>query len=117
MKTNVKTRQRNFLACLIVISMVFTMILGSGLTSSFAAEKANITVKNIEDEATVKAYKIVGQKSNGDWENVYTDAIANLKKPTAAEITALAKSTDLKNPISLIGDKANGYKANKRYCK
>ena len=83
-------REMNKLLVLVLSLLVMVCMLP---VSAFADNNGTITASGIEKGATVKAYQIVKQKADGDWEAVVENSIADPTKPTAAEITALASNT------------------------
>ena len=82
-----------------------------------ADDLQDITVRNVEDGATVKAYKIVGANygTNGltGYSQVIAGSMADITAPTEAEIEALSKNATLTGgeSVTLSGNKANGYTA------
>ena len=73
------------LALILAVAMLPISVIAAG-------NNGTISVSNIEAGAVVKAYQIVKQDANGDWETVIANSIVDPKAPTAAEITALAKN-------------------------
>ncbi len=82
------------------LALVVALVIGLPGGSVFAAGTAKITIKNVEENATVTAYKIVEKKASG-WVAVKSGSIANVEKPTAEEITNLAKDTSDLTAISI----------------
>lgn len=94
MGTNVKKRFGSFIAILVILSMM----LSGSVASVFAdldESPVDVTVKNVEKDATVKAYKIVEKGTDGNWRPVKDGSIQNVSAPTADEIIALSKRSDL----------------------
>ncbi len=94
MRTRVKKNLSVIMALLVAVSMMFA----GNLASVFAdinEDPVNVTVKNVEAGATVKAYKIVEKGANGNWKAVKDGSIANVSAPTADEIIALSQRNDL----------------------
>ncbi|MGI5932988.1 MAG: isopeptide-forming domain-containing fimbrial protein, partial [Eubacterium sp.] len=98
-RTN-RRQNRHKIAALALAGMMMVSFVTAGPTTAradtAAVTKAAITVTNIDaaDNAALKAYKIVGKDANGNWSPVIEGSIADVTKPTAAEITALAGKTD-----------------------
>lgn len=88
------------IAALAIAGLMMASLITTGAATVKAdtadTTKSTITVTNIDaaDNATLKAYKIVGKDANGNWTPVIKGSIADVTKPTAAEITALAGKTD-----------------------
>ena len=95
-----RRQNRHKIAALALAGMMMVSFVTAGATTAradtAAGTKAAITVTNIDaaDNAALKAYKIVGKDANGNWSPVIAGSIADVTKPTAAEITALAGKTD-----------------------
>lgn len=87
---------------MLFISLVMTMTMGTATASVFAAQQDAsdvLKVLNVEENATVTAYKIVKEDS-GKWVKASDKiAIADPAKPTAAEISAIAASTEQLNDL------------------
>lgn len=81
--------------------MTAIMMFAYAAVPTFAADTGSITIKGVEDGATVTAYKIVQPAANGDWEAVKNNSIQNVKTPTADEIAALAADTSGLTAISV----------------
>ena len=79
------------------LALTMLMTMGTAASSVFAAEQDAsdvLTVYNVEQGATVKAYKIV-KEENGKWvKSANSLSIADPAKPTAKEIAAIASSSD-----------------------
>ncbi len=94
MGTNVKKRFGIFMAMVVILSM----ILSGSMASIFAdmdEKPVDVTVKNVEKGATVKAYKIVEKGTDGNWKPVKAGSISDVMAPTADEIIALSQRSDL----------------------
>lgn len=87
------------MAAIMVLSMCVPALAEAGVKPK-EGDKATATVLNVEDNATVTAYKIVNPVYNTNGFIGYSAAdgvsIANVTNPTPAEITAIAKSIDAK---------------------
>ena len=87
------------IAALAIAGLMMASLITTGAATVKAdtanTTKSTITVTNIDaaDNATLKAYKIVEKDANGNWKPVIDKSIADVTKPTAAEITALAGET------------------------
>ncbi len=74
------------------IVLALSVVMSMGAFGAFAADAdKTISVTGVESGATVTAYQIV-KEGNGAWETVSGVTIADVKAPTAAEITAIAKN-------------------------
>lgn len=83
-------------------------------------DTANVTIRNVEDGATVTAYQIVDATYDAQgltgYETVNGVTINDIEHPTAEEITTIAKTVNNTNkPLgegtTLTGNKTDGYKA------
>lgn len=85
------------MAAIMVLSMCVPAFAEAGVKPK-EGDKATATVLNVEDNATVTAYKIVNPVYNTNGFIGYTAAdgvtVADVTNPTPAEITAIAKSID-----------------------
>lgn len=92
------------IAALAIAGLMMASLITTGAATVKAdtadTTKSTITVTNIDaaDNASLKAYKIVGKDANGNWKPVIAGSIADVTKPTAAEITALAGKTEQLGP-------------------
>jgi len=86
-----KRRTKGIMGMILSLILAFTML----PMSAFAAgNNGTVSVSNIETGATVKAYQIITQDSDGNWVNVEGVNIDDPKAPTASEITAIATQAD-----------------------
>ena len=91
------TDKREFLKRFLTFIMSFAIVLGYAQLPSFAATlDASLTVKNVEDGASVVGYQIVKEK-DGKWVKADDDIpdFSDVKKPTAAEVQAIAGNATL----------------------
>lgn len=113
-ETNMK-QLRKWTAMVLALMLMLTMVPWSA-KADFTQPTGTIKVMGVEDEATVKAYRLTKAVFDADgnflkYENVVDGAFANPEKPTNDEWKALIKRSvgELGAPIDLTGNEANGY--------
>lgn len=123
MKDTRKTRTRKQVAAVLGAVMAGGLIVsGAGnamaAKAPSAADRKDITIQNVQDGATVTAYRIVEPTYNDygfvRFSNISGIKLADPEKPTAAEITKIAEniaSGALKptTTVTMTGDEKNGY--------
>ena len=113
-ETNMK-QLKKWAAMVLALMLMLTMVPWTA-KADFTQPTGTITVKGVEDGATVKAYRLTKAvfDANGNflkYENVVADAFADPQKPTNADWSALIKKPvgELGAAIDLTGNEANGY--------
>lgn len=99
MNTKTKQNSNKLLGLIMSIMLVLCMM----PFSVYADNNGTITASGIEKGATVTAYKIVEQDTKGEWVAVKKGSISDPLKPTAEEITSLAKDLSGLTSIEMAG--------------
>lgn len=105
---------------LVITLSLMMMVMFSG-TSVFALNQSSdnmgseaqpnngiVTIKNVEADATVTAYKIVTKDANNEWAPVISGSIEDVTNPTADEIEALAGRTSELGTGTVLDPSTNG---------
>lgn len=100
-------KQKRKISILLVYLMLLAMaVMYVNLPTFAAANGGKVTIKGVEDGATVTAYQIVRKDgSSGRWVSVKGNKPANPQKPTADEVIDLAKDPS-GLPTTLIDQKS-----------